>query len=200
MTLTSCPHHHILKAVPRLRAFAISLTGNIDQADDLVQDALMRGLSNIERFEPGTNMQAWLFTILRNLFLMECRRRKREVEDPDGMMASRLSVHPAQDGYIDVEDLKVALTRLPVKQREALLLVAAQAFLTRRLLRLAERRLGRSKAGSSVPEPDWLNCLRSRSLYTSEQTASSRRVCISKKALAACGLTLLGCAVALAQS
>ena len=128
MTLTSCPRYDMLKAVPRLRAFAISLTGNIDQADDLVQDALMRGLSNIERFEPGTNMQAWLFTILRNLFLMEYRRRKREVEDPDGTMASRLSVHPAQDGYIDLEDLKVALTRLPIKQREALLLVAAQGF------------------------------------------------------------------------
>jgi RNA polymerase sigma-70 factor, ECF subfamily len=56
----------ILRAVPRLRAFAISLTGNIDQADDLVQEAIVRGLSYLDKFTPGTNMQAWLLTILRN--------------------------------------------------------------------------------------------------------------------------------------
>jgi RNA polymerase sigma-70 factor (ECF subfamily) len=58
----------MLKAVPNLRAFAISLTGSTDQADDLVQDAILRALSNIERFDPDSSLQAWLFTILRNLF------------------------------------------------------------------------------------------------------------------------------------
>jgi RNA polymerase sigma-70 factor (ECF subfamily) len=146
MTLTSCTRDAMLKAVPHLRAYAISLTGNIDQADDLVQDALTRGLSNLERFEPGTNMQAWLFTILRNLFHTEYRRRKREVEDPDGTMASRLSVHPAQDGHLDVEDLKVALTRLPIKQREAFLLVAAQGFSYEETAEICEVPIGTIKS------------------------------------------------------
>jgi RNA polymerase sigma-70 factor, ECF subfamily len=58
----------LFKAIPHLRAFAISLTGNVDHADDLVQDAIVRGLSHLDSFTPGTNLQAWLFTILRNHF------------------------------------------------------------------------------------------------------------------------------------
>src|SRR3712207_3015099 len=61
-------HDSLLKAIPHLRAFAISLSGNVDQADDLVQEAIMRGLTHLDSFEPGTNLQAWLFTILRNQF------------------------------------------------------------------------------------------------------------------------------------
>ncbi|MGA8225444.1 MAG: sigma factor, partial [Xanthobacteraceae bacterium] len=58
----------ILATLPSLRAFAISLSGNVDRADDLVQETLLRALANIDSFEPGTNLPAWLFTILRNLF------------------------------------------------------------------------------------------------------------------------------------
>jgi RNA polymerase sigma-70 factor, ECF subfamily len=114
----------ILRAVPRLRAFAISLTGNIDQADDLVQEAIVRGLSYLDKFTPGTNMQAWLLTILRNQFHTAYRKRRREVEDPDGTYAARLATAPAQNGHLDLEDLRVALLRLPVEQRETVLLVA----------------------------------------------------------------------------
>ena len=71
----------ILAAVPSLRAFAISLSGNVDRADDLVQETLLRAMANIDSFEPGTNMSAWLFTILRNLFRSEYRKRRREVEE-----------------------------------------------------------------------------------------------------------------------
>src|SRR3974390_1537851 len=68
----------MLAAVPSLRAFAISLCGNVDRADDLVQEALLRALANLSSFEPGTNMSAWLFTILRNLFRSEYRKRRAE--------------------------------------------------------------------------------------------------------------------------
>ena len=64
----------VLAAVPSLRAFAISLSGNVDRADDLVQETLLRALVNIDSFEPGTNLSAWLFTILRNLFRSEYRK------------------------------------------------------------------------------------------------------------------------------
>ncbi len=78
----------LLAATPNLRAFAVSLTGSFDRADDLVQDTLLRALSHIDRFERGTNLNAWLFTILRNLFHSEYRKRKREVEDVDGTYAA----------------------------------------------------------------------------------------------------------------
>ena len=70
----------VLKTVPSVRAFAISLSGNVDRADDLVQETLLRALANIHSFQPGTNLSAWLFTILRNLFRSEYRKRRREVE------------------------------------------------------------------------------------------------------------------------
>jgi RNA polymerase sigma-70 factor (ECF subfamily) len=118
----------MLQATPNLRAFAISLTSNVDRADDLVQETLMRAIANIQRFQPGTNMQAWLFTILRNLFHSEYRKRRREVEDADGKYAASLTVQPQQGAHLDFDDLRRALTRLPHDQREALLLVGASGF------------------------------------------------------------------------
>ena len=61
----------MLAAVPNLRAFAISLCGDVDRADDLVQETLLRAMANIGSFQPGTNMSGWLFTILRNQFRSE---------------------------------------------------------------------------------------------------------------------------------
>jgi len=118
----------LLAAVPSLRAFAISLSGQVDRADDLVQDTLLRALSNLDRFERGTNLNAWLFTILRNLFHSEYRKRRREVEDPDGSYAGRLKVQPEQGSHLDFEDFRAALAKLPPDQREALLLVGASGF------------------------------------------------------------------------
>lgn len=118
----------LLAATPNLRAFAVSLTGSFDRADDLVQDTLLRALSNIDRFERGTNLNAWLFTILRNLFHSEYRKRKREVEDVDGTYAARLKTAPDQGSWLDFQDFRTALAKLPEDQREALLLVGAQGF------------------------------------------------------------------------
>lgn len=128
MTAALEPHEAILKTLPHLRAFAISLTGDMDRADDLVQETILRALSHLHQFQPGTSMQAWLFTILRNQFHTLHRRRKREVEDPDGIIASRVPVAPEQGSRLDWEDLQTALKTLPVIQREALLLVAVEGF------------------------------------------------------------------------
>jgi RNA polymerase sigma-70 factor, ECF subfamily len=136
----------MLQAVPSMRAFAISLTGNIDQADDLVQEAFLRGFSNLSKFEAGTNIQAWLFTILRNQFHTAYRKRKREVEDPDGELASRLTSPPEQEGHLDFEDLKVALAKLPLEQREALLLVAAKGFSYEEAAAICGTKLGTIKS------------------------------------------------------
>jgi len=146
MTLTPDLRDSILLSIPRMRAFAISLTGNIDQADDLVQEAIVRGLTYIQQFQPGTNIEAWLFTILRNQFHTMYRKRRREVEDPDGAIAARLSVLPEQDGYLAVQDLRAALTRLAVEQREALLLVAAQGFSYEEAADICGTRIGTIKS------------------------------------------------------
>jgi RNA polymerase sigma-70 factor (ECF subfamily) len=118
----------MLASVPRLRAFAISFTGNRDRADDLVQDTLLRAWTNIDKFERGTNLEAWLFTILRNQSHSEYRKRKHEVEDVGGFHAARLKTHPAQQAHLDYEDFRTALAKLPPDQREALLLVGAQGM------------------------------------------------------------------------
>src|SRR3954463_8749581 len=128
MTLTPDLRDGILASIPSLRAFAVSLTGSIDAADDLVQETIVRGLTHIESFQPGTNLQAWLFTILRNQFHTSYRKRKREVEDPDGTLAGALFCAPEQNGHLDLQDMSIALSKLPVEQREALLLVAAEGL------------------------------------------------------------------------
>jgi RNA polymerase sigma-70 factor (ECF subfamily) len=118
----------MLAAVPSLRAFGISLCGNVDRADDLVQETLLRAIANIESFQPGTNMSAWLFTILRNLFRSEYRKRRREVEDADGSYAETLKTQPEQTSRVEFEEFRVALNKLPDDQREALILVGASGF------------------------------------------------------------------------
>lgn len=128
MTIDDDVRNAVLAAVPSLRAFAISLSGNVDRADDLVQETLLRALANIHSFQPGTNMPAWLFTILRNLFRSEYRKRRREVEDATGMYADSLKSQPEQMGRIEFEELREALAKLAPDQREAVILVGASGF------------------------------------------------------------------------
>src|SRR5215469_9766277 len=118
----------MLAAVPGLRAFAMSLCGKMDRADDLVQETLLRALTHIDSFEPGTNMSAWLFTILRNLFRSEYRKRRREVEDGDGRFSANLKSQPGQPSHMEFQEMRAALAQLPPDQREALILVGASGF------------------------------------------------------------------------
>lgn len=146
MVLQETMHQELLRTLPHLRAFAISLSGSVDRADDLVQETLLRALANIDRFQPGTCLQAWLFTILRNLFHTEFRRRRREVEDPDGLLASRLAVLPNQPGSVEFDELRRALAKLPPDQREALLLVSAQGFSYEEAAEITGTQLGTIKS------------------------------------------------------
>ncbi|WP_246116932.1 sigma-70 family RNA polymerase sigma factor [Denitrobaculum tricleocarpae] len=118
----------LVGAIPNLRAFAVTLTGNVDRADDLVQETLVKAWSKSDSYEEGTHLHAWLFTILRNTFYSEFRKRKREVEDTDGSIVAKLSSHAEQTGKMDLVDFKAALTQLPPDQREALILVGASGF------------------------------------------------------------------------
>ena len=128
MKLDPTIRDQVLAAVPSLRAFAISLCGNVDRADDLVQETLLRALANINSFQPGTNLPAWLFTILRNLFRSEYRKRRREVEDADGSYAETLKAQPSQTSHVEFQEFREALNKVPPDQREALILVGASGF------------------------------------------------------------------------
>jgi RNA polymerase sigma-70 factor (ECF subfamily) len=111
-----------------LRAFGVSLCGDKERADDLVQETLFKAWNHLDSFKEGTNLKAWLFTILRNTYFSERRKRRREVEDTDGSYAARLSTHPAQHGHMEMQDFRAALVQLPDDQREALILVGAAGF------------------------------------------------------------------------
>jgi RNA polymerase sigma-70 factor (ECF subfamily) len=136
----------ILSALPHLRAFAISLTGNVERADDLVQDTIVRGLHFLDQFERGTNLQGWLFTILRNQFHTNHRKRKREVEDADGIFASKLSVIPEQGGHLEFEDFRSALAKLSPDQREAILLIGAEGFTYEEAAAICRTKVGTIKS------------------------------------------------------
>jgi RNA polymerase sigma-70 factor (ECF subfamily) len=118
----------LIEAIPSLRAFAFSLIGRPDRADDLVQETLTKAWAHHQSFTPGTKLKAWLYTILRNEFYSQMRKRGREVEDVEGAYSRNLAVHPEQHGHLDMNDMNRALSGLPADQREALILVAASGF------------------------------------------------------------------------
>ncbi len=118
----------LIAVIPNLRAFAVSLCGNPDRADDLVQETLVKAWSNLGSFVEGTNLPAWLFTILRNIYYSEYRKRRREVADSDGAIAAKLATAPSQNGHMDLLDFRAALQELPTDQREALILIGASGL------------------------------------------------------------------------
>jgi len=115
----------LIAEIPNLRAFATSLSGSVQQADDLVQDTLLKAWSHADSFIEGTNIRAWLFTILRNTYYSLYRRRGREVQDTDGIYSSKVAVPGNQESAIDLADFRNALAKLPEEQREVLIMVGA---------------------------------------------------------------------------
>jgi RNA polymerase sigma-70 factor (ECF subfamily) len=128
MAVSKALRDDLLASIPNLRAFAVSLTGNSERADDLVQETLVKAWSKFHTFQEGTNLRAWLFTILRNEFYSQLRKRGREVEDAEGTYAARLATQPSQGAHMDLSDFRRALVQLPPDQREALVLVGASGF------------------------------------------------------------------------
>ncbi|WP_294620876.1 RNA polymerase sigma factor [uncultured Roseovarius sp.] len=128
MTSHTDPKDELVEHLPAMRAFAMSLTHNSATADDLVQDAVVKAWSNFDKFTPGTNLRAWLFTILRNTYYSLYRKRRREVADPDGTMAGQLSEKPEHDGHLAMTDFRDAFAQLTDEQREVLVLVGAEGF------------------------------------------------------------------------
>ncbi len=119
---------HLAAVIPHLRAFGRSLSGSRDLADDLVQETLLKAWAARKRFQAGTNMRAWTFIILRNLFLSQMRRARFKGEWDDITAAKILAAPASQDRHIELGDMQRALMHLPQPQREALILVGAGGF------------------------------------------------------------------------
>ena len=128
MMAPSDPRDQLVEHIPALRAFARGLAGNPDTADDLVQETLVKAWTKIDQFTAGTNLRAWLFTILRNTFYSLARKRRREVSDPEGSYAATLCEAPVHDARLAFDEFRVAFTQLSPEHREVLTLVGASGL------------------------------------------------------------------------
>ncbi len=133
--MTDCPtpqthsqKDEIVLHLPALRAFALGLCRNPDRADDLVQDTILRAWDHFSSYTPGTNLRGWLFTILRNGYYSELRKRRREVADPEGAFVARLAIGPSHDGALAMAEFLAAFAHLSPEHREVLTLVGALGF------------------------------------------------------------------------
>ena len=118
----------LLEAVPHLRAFARSLTRNRDQADDLVNDTIVRAIAASNQFTPGTNFRAWVFTILRNLFYNQGRRGSARFSSIDDVFVDEPAELASQEASLEFCDFRRAFWQLPEHHREALILVGASGL------------------------------------------------------------------------
>lgn len=113
----------VLDLIPALRAYARALCKNAADADDLVQDTLVKALSNIDKFEQGSRLRAWLFTIMRNTFLTNTKVRARESTGGEDCVSASPVSQPTQEWYVRGKELMAAVDRLPPHYREMIILV-----------------------------------------------------------------------------
>lgn len=146
MTVSDSLRDELIELVPSLRAFAVSLCGDPVRADDLVQECLVKAWAKFDSFQEGTNLRAWTFTILRNEFYSQMRVKGREVEDVDGIMASKLAVKGRQIDNLEFQDMKAALASLPPDQREAIILVGASGLSYKEAAEICDAAVGTMKS------------------------------------------------------
>jgi len=127
-TLDAAERAAMLQMIPALRAFAVSLTNSAEGADDLVQETLVRAMAHIDTFQAGTNMGAWLFTILRNLVFSQSRKKRRDVAYRLTCSQQSWKTHAEQHGKLELMQMREALMQIPSEQREAIILVGASGF------------------------------------------------------------------------
>lgn len=128
MVSNADPKDELREHLPALHSFAMSLCGDRAGADDLVQETFIKAWANFDKFAAGTNMRSWLYTILRNSFLSDLRKRKREVSDSDGFYAESLCEAPSHHVRLAFADFRAAFEQLSSEHREVLILTAASGF------------------------------------------------------------------------
>jgi len=118
----------VIQCLPHLRAFARSLTGNRERADDLVQDAIVQALAAADQFTLGTNFKAWIFTILRNRYFNDLRKNKMPLEPIEAADVGSVATPANHDAGLMFDEFRRAFMQLSAEQREALILVGASGF------------------------------------------------------------------------
>lgn len=141
----------VVDLIPALRSFARRFHRTSTDVDDLVQETLLRALANIDKFQPGTNLKSWLFTIMRNTFCTKFGLAKREVIGLGEGISPQPSVQAPQEWSVRARELEKAFSELPAHYRQALDIVLIQGRATRLRHNVATARSGRSRAGSTVP-------------------------------------------------
>ena len=136
----------LLSAAPFLRAFARTLCHDAEQAEDLAQEALLKAWQHREQFQAGTNLRAWLATILRNRFYSLGRRRKWQADYDQEIIERTLVAPDDQQSIVELEDVRRALAMLPDFQREALILVGAGGMSYEEVAQIAGCPLGTIKS------------------------------------------------------
>lgn len=156
----------LLDVLPHLRAFARSLTRNRDQADDLVNDAIVRAISASQQFTPGTNFKAWIFTILRNLFYNEGRKRHSRFTSIDDLVGNEPSIGASQEASLEFCDFRRAFWQLNADQREVLILVGASGLSYEEAAAVCDCRVGTIKSRVSRARADLKRMLDEGTLAT----------------------------------
>ncbi|MET1754738.1 sigma-70 family RNA polymerase sigma factor [Novosphingobium sp. RD2P27] len=136
----------LLGTLPHLRAFARGLSGRPDYADDLAQETAIKAWTARERYTPGTNMRAWTFAILRNHYLSELRRNRRQTDLDDGAVERMLVMDADQEGGLHLSDMEAALLQLAPERREAVMLVGAGGFTYEEAAEIADCAVGTMKS------------------------------------------------------
>jgi RNA polymerase sigma-70 factor (ECF subfamily) len=175
----------LVAAIPMLRGFARSLSGNRDRADDLVQETLAKAIANRDKYRPGTNLHAWLVTILRNQYYSEGRRRWREVSDAEGTYAGRMTQAPGHDSHLEMREFLAALQVLPIDQREALILVGASGLSYEEAAGVLGTRIGTVKSRVSRARARLEAMLAGGEGFDRDDAAISRSMAQLKRALSA---------------
>ena len=120
------PEPDLIEQLPRLRRYARALTGDAARADDLVQDTLERALAKLDLWQPGSDLRAWLFTLMHNLFVNQLRGQRSQDTALDEV--PEIPVSGGQMEALAARDLHAALLRLPEDQRAVILLVGLEQF------------------------------------------------------------------------
>lgn len=117
----------VLQHIPALRAYSRALCKNVPDAEDLIQETLLRAIEHAHQYRPGTNMRAWLFTIMRNRFMTNCHKSARERTGGADCVSTQatVKVQASQEWHMRAIEMQTALHDLPVHYREAIILVGA---------------------------------------------------------------------------
>jgi RNA polymerase sigma-70 factor (ECF subfamily) len=113
----------VVELIPALRAFARTFCQRPEEADDLVQETLTKALANLDKYEPGTRLKSWLFTIMRNTFCTRFKKSTRETVGLPEAVTAKLTTEPSQEWTVQAEEVRQALNRLPEHHREMLVLI-----------------------------------------------------------------------------